>query len=401
MPAISRWPHVVVLDPLVPGLALARRMTRLGARVTVIEERPYASRSRHVDGVIAPYQRDGEAWLEAIAEVARASEECALLTGSDRGSELLCAAALPGNVHAFERGSPAHGALMDKTRAGDIALRAGVRVPWYATLHGEADLARVTDQAPWPCVVKPALSHQWRELYGEERAFLVENGEHAHRVVGRPLAAGLVMVLTQYIPGGDDHVEEAIVVRGRDGDLAVHFGCRKLRQDPPGFGSTAVGESSPLPETLELAVRVLGEAGFVGVAGVEAKRHAETGERWFLEANVRLPAQWGLGDACGVEASRRLVGALCGRASGAAPQPRPGVRFMRPEIHWRGVLQDLKEAPARRRGAVAVSAIRPYFGAGETGLLDLRDPGPLLPIASGFVLRRLRRLFGRPSAPAP
>jgi predicted ATP-grasp superfamily ATP-dependent carboligase len=390
------WPHVVVLDPLTPGLALARTMTRLGACVTVIEDKPFVACSRNVESVIAPYQSGGEAWLQALRGIAASIGPAVVLTGSDRGSELLARAPdLPGNLFVFERAGGAHAALMNKDESARIARRARVNVPWSARITAEDELARAVAEAPWPCVVKPTLSHEWREHYGEERAFLASDAQTAKRLLRAPLEKGLEMQLCQFIPGGDEDVEEAIVVRVGDGSFPVRFGCRKLRQHPPGFGSTALGESSALPETMAIAQRVLDEAGFVGVAGVETKRDPDTGERWFLEVNVRLPAQWGLGDACEVQASRRLVAVLSGRRLGGAPPMRPGVRFVRPEIDWHGVAEVVRAAPALRRPGLLWRASRPYFGARELGVLDVRDPGPLLRLAREFVTRRLRRLAAR------
>jgi D-aspartate ligase len=387
------WPHVVLLDPYNAGLALARRMTRLGARVTVVESHPVVARSRGVKGIVEPYKQGGERWFDVLAEVAGHSEECVVLTGTDRTSEWLVHAGdrLPRNVRAFERHSGAHLELMSKERAEVIARRAGVRVPWTASVSTREQFAAAASRAPWPCVVKPVLSHEWRDRYGERRAFLARDADAAEALVGGPLDDGVSMLLSQYIPGDDGDVEEAIVVRLADGSYPVRFGCRKLRQYPVGFGETAVGESSTLPETMALAQRVLDEAGFVGVAGVETKRHAHTGERWFLEVNVRLPGQWGLGDACGVRASPRLVAALCGRELPPQPPLRAGVRFVQPDLDWHGVLPAIRAAPARSRVAVAWRLSRPYLGARELGMFDPRDPGPLLALLGQFVGRRLGR----------
>jgi D-aspartate ligase len=388
------WPHVVLLDPYNAGLALARRMVRLGARVTVVESLPIVGRSRGVQGILEPYKPGGGRWLKLIEELARDGEECVVLTGTDRASEWLVQAAesLPSNVRAFERTDGAHLTLMSKERADAIAQSAGVRVPWTACVSSHEQFADAAARAPWPCVVKPVFSHEWRDRYGEKRAFFTEDPNAAEQIVDRPLADGVQMLLSQYIPGGDSDVEEAIVVRLVDGSYPVRFGCRKLRQYPPGFGETAVGESSTLPETAELARRVLDQAEFVGVAGVETKRHAETGERWFLEVNVRLPGQWGLGDACGVEASPRVVAALCGRELGPQPALRPGVRFVQPDLDWHGVLPAVRSVPARRRLALARRLLRPYFGARELGMFDPRDPGPLVALFVQFAGRRVERL---------
>ncbi len=391
---VPPWPHVIVLDPYNSGLAAARCMVRMGARVTVVEEEMVVGRSRKVHGIVAPFRADGGQWLQTLQQIAATSTECVALTGTDRGSAWLVGVAdrLPSNLRIFEHAGSAHLALMDKTRADQIARAAGVQVPWTGRVSSGEELAQVAAQAPWPCVVKPALSHEWRSRYGSARALLARDADEAADLLRRPLGDGLEMLLSQYIPGGDDDVEEAIVVRLADGSYPVRFGCRKLRQYPSGFGETAVGESSPLPETMALAQRVLDQAGFVGVAGVETKRHPQTGERWFLEVNVRMPGQWGLGDLCGAAATPRLIASLCGRELDEQPLPRRHVSFVQPDLDRHIVLSTLQRAPWRGRPRVAWQFLRPYTRARDLGMFDPRDPGPLLALTGLFLGRRAARL---------
>jgi predicted ATP-grasp superfamily ATP-dependent carboligase len=393
------WPHVVVLEPESAGLALARAMVRAGARVTMIVRPGHQmeTHSRGVEHVLASFEPDGEPWLAAIEQLAAEGGELVVLPMTDRGSEILANAAerFAPNVRAFERSGEAHMALMDKETADVIARRAGVAVPWTRVVHSVAELDQLAAVAPWPCVVKPIYSHAWRERYGEERVFVAHDVQEVARLVEQPLRDGVGMLLCQYIPGGDADVEEAIVVRLADGSYPVCFGCHKLRQSPRGFGATALGVSDPLPETTAMARRVLDEAGFVGVAGVETKRHRETGERWFLEVNVRVPAQWGLGDACGADASRRLVAALAGRELGEAPVPRAGVGIVVPVLDVAVVRKMLCEVSAWRRPAELLRLLRPYLKARELGLLDPRDPGPGFAWARSVARRRLARLRPR------
>jgi predicted ATP-grasp superfamily ATP-dependent carboligase len=396
---VSDWPHVVVLEPHSSGLALSRAMVRAGARVTniVTPGHEWETHSRGVERAIAPFDPDGEQWLQAIERLAAESEELVLFPATDRGSELLAkhAERLPANARAFEVSGAGHLALMDKETADGIARGAGVNVPWTKAVHSLEELGELAREAPWPCVVKPVLSHEWRGRYGEERVFVVQDAREAARLLARPLRDGVGMLLCQYIPGGDDDVEETIVVRLADGSYPLCFGCRKLRQEPPGFGATAVGFSAPLPETTALARAVLDAAGFVGVAGVEAKRHPQTDERWFLEVNVRIPAQWGLGDACGADASTRVVAALIDRELGPPPTPRAGVGVVVPLLDARVLRVLLREVPAWRRPARLLGLLRPYLRARELGLLDPRDPGPGLAMARTVAGRRLPRLIGR------
>ncbi len=374
------WPHVVVIEPFAAGLAIARRMVRLGARVSFIVEPGHTleSHSRRVHSTVSGFGTDGEAWIGALAQITIDGQEAVVLPASDRASELLLRwkDKLPENLRMFERSGRRHLALMDKESADEIATRAGVAVPFTAAVHDESDMNEAFARAPWPCVVKPIFSHQWRMRYGEARVFVVEDAAAAARRLEQPLRDGIGMLLCQYIPGGDDAVEEAIMVRLADGTYPISFGCQKLRQYPRGFGVTTLGRSSHLPETTELARRLLDEAGFVGIAGVEAKRHPDTGERWFLDANVRVPTQWGLGDACGVQATPRLVSVLCDRELTRQRPLRAGVRFVVPEVDADACRELLQEAPVRQRPQLAMKLIRPYLGAGEMGMLNPRDPLP-------------------------
>jgi D-aspartate ligase len=395
----SNWPHVVVIEPHSAGLALARTIVRAGARVTMIAQpgNDWETHSRGVESVVVDFGEHGDAWVQALQRLASGSATLVALPTSDRGSELLVRARerLPGNVRTFERPDDAHLALMHKETAEAIARRAGVNVPWTAAVRTLDELEALAAEAPWPCVVKPALSHLWQGRYGDGHVFVVHDAAEAAGRLVEPLRQGLGMLLSRYIPGGDEDVEEAIVVRLADGSYPVAFGCRKLRQSPRGFGATALGVSDPLAETTALARAVLDEAGFVGVAGVEAKRHAQTGQRWFIEVNVRMPAQWGLGDASGADASRRLVATLAGQQLGSAPVPRAGVNIVVPLLDARATRALLRAAPVWRRPDLAARLFLPYLRAGELGLLDPRDPGPGAAAVRAVLARRRKRSAAR------
>ncbi|HEX8204577.1 MAG TPA: hypothetical protein VF587_00810 [Solirubrobacteraceae bacterium] len=368
--------HVAILEPSNGGLAVARRLVRAGFRVSALTPpgNAFIAASRGVEGhVLGP-----EGWGEALRSLA-AEGPLGILAGADRACEYLAEhrEELPGSALTFERPGGAHLPLMHKDTADAIARRAGVLVPWTAAISGEDDLRAAAGDAPWPCVLKPVLSHEWRAIFGWERVLVVEDLDDALRRAAPAFAAGLELVMSEYVPGGDDAVEEAIVVRADDGSYPVRFGCRKLRQFPRGFGAASICVSHPIPETHALTKALLDEAGFVGVVGVEVKRHAETGRHYFIEANVRLPTQFGLGDAAGADASRRLVATLAGERLGPPPQPRYGVKLVFPELEVKAAATVLRDAPRGKRAATVRDLLGSYRGTRELGLLDPRDTGPL------------------------
>ncbi|HEX8065110.1 MAG TPA: hypothetical protein VF520_01150 [Thermoleophilaceae bacterium] len=391
-------PAVVFLEPANGGLATARSLVRAGERVTMLASPGdwFTARTRGARGrVLSDLPEGREEWLSALAAEARGGDVL-VLTGADRASELLAEARgeLPPEVRTFESEDGAHLPLMDKALCHEIAQGAGVRVPWTAPVASDDDLRRAAADAPYPCVVKPAMSHEWRALFGMERVLLAHDAEELEEQARPALDARLELIVSEYVPGGDDSVEEAIVVRTADGSYPVSFGCRKIRQCPPGFGAASLCVSDPVPESAEIARAVLDHAGFVGVAGVETKRHAATGEHVFLEVNVRLPTQFGLGDAAGVEASKRLYATLAGHEVGPQPPLVSGVKLVFPQLELRLALPLIQDGSGRVRALREMAAS--YRGVREAGVFDLRDPVPGLALLGSMGRRAVTRLAGRP-----
>jgi len=390
---------VVLLDPFNGGLAAARALRRRGQSVVVIAgaNNSHTTRSRGVEGHRVPFAGGGEAWFDLLTRLAGRGPQF-VLTGTDAASAWLTAVRerLPPEIVCFERHDDAHATLMSKDTADALARAAGVKVPWTTPIYAPEDVWAAAAEAPWPCILKPVLSHRWRLAMGEDRVMLVTGAAEAAREAERALAAGFPLVLSEYVPGGDGDVEETIVVRAADGSYPVAFGCRKIRQYPVGFGVASLCEFADLPESMSLARAVLDTAGFVGVAGVETKRHAETGARYFLEVNVRIPTQWGLGDSSGLDASARLVATLRGEALGPQPPARRRARLVYPEQDARAVAAAVRGASGFERGAVAWRLVRSYAGTRDFGILDLRDPAPGLACLGGALGRRVAARFGRP-----
>lgn len=379
-----------MLDPYNGGLAASRSLVRAGHDVTVVagEVSGYASHTRGATGRVAPE----EEWLAVLTDLAAAGP-AAILTGADRASEFLAGHrdALPQGLRAFETADDAHLPLLAKDTSDEIARRSGVRVPWTRTMADDDALTSAAAEAPYPAILKPVLSHVWRGVFGDDRVMLVPDADAARRVGEKALEAGLAMVMSEYVPGGDDCVEEALMVRAEDGTYPVYFGCQKIRQYPVGFGAASLCEVAELPETLALARAVLDEASFVGVCGVETKRHAETGERYFLEVNVRIPTQWGLGDAAGLEASVRLAATAHGERLGPQGPIRRRARLLFPELDARAALTRIRGVPNGQRPAELLDLLRSYRGVRDLGLLDPRDLGPLGNKLSVGLRKRIRR----------
>ncbi|MEA3056574.1 MAG: hypothetical protein QOD30_2006 [Actinomycetota bacterium] len=396
MPSDPARPRAVILQPSNGGLSVARALVRRHVPVELLatSHDSHTVATRGAVGKVLPDFDDPDAWLTALRSCA-ARGPAVVLCGSDEASAFLASHRddLPAALHFFERCDDVHLPLMDKTTSYELCVAAGVRAPATFPVASADDLEHAAGRAVYPSVVKPVLSHRWRPVFGDDRVLLADDAGELRAHCEKALGAGLEVIVSEYVPGGDDCMEEAILVRAADGTFPMQFGCHKLRQWPRGFGASSLCESDPLEESLAMARTLLTHTGYVGVAGVEVKRHATTGDRYFIEVNVRIPTQFGLGDACGADASWRTYATLADIDLEAAPRGRDGVKLVFPELE----LARLRRFARGERGdgdpATWREWLRTYRGTRTAGVLDPRDPGPLLRIVRAALGRRAKRLL--------
>jgi predicted ATP-grasp superfamily ATP-dependent carboligase len=234
----------------------------------------------------------------------------------------------------------------------------------------------VAARATYPSLLKPVLSHVYRNLFGTRRNILVHDPDELRTAAIPALDAGLEWLVTEFVPGPETNLEGAVTVRLADGSLALGYTRRKLRQHPPYFGAGSLLETVPAPEVMAMAQRLLEAANFVGISSLEAKRHEVTGEHVLMEINIRIPQNIGLGEAAGVEPSWRLYATLADiRLPPQRPQ-RDGVRVIVPSL-------EMRAAPAYvRAGDLSLRQLLGSYGSvRNVSGLSLKDPGPLAAFA--------------------
>ena len=376
-------PTAILLHPNEGCLRIAKRLNRRGVPVCFLAppSAAFFARSRHVDGYLVPPLPEGaDAWVERLESLAERGPGI-LLSGSDSATEFLVRerSRVPAVLRSFEAPGSAHLDLMSKTGSYELARRAGLRVPRIRPVRTMQQIPEAVGAAPFPCIVKPVLGHQGKRAGGHHTR-LVEDGDELTAYCAAAIADGIEMLVSEWVPGPETLLEAAVTVRASDGSYALCYARRKWRQWPPDIGVGTLHESTGAPETVRAAKLLLDEAGFEGVSIVEFKRDPRTGEPVLIEANVRIPMGFGLGDACGADASWRLYATLAELPLGPQPRTRDGVKALIPQLDVQAVAAGLRE------GRFSLpQVIGSYRQVGDFGVLDPRDQAPAFGLLAGKI----------------
>ena len=186
---------------------------------------------------------------------------------------------------------------------------------------------RLTRPVNFPCVLKPVSAHHWRkarnwERVGARKAICVASFEELHEEYSRIALADNRALLQEAVPGGDDHLLIAACYMDRDGNLAASFTAQKLAQVPEEFGTGCIVQTVDRPELIPLAVRLLQEMRFTGIAEVEFKWNKSAKEYQLIEVNPRPWDQHRLGHSSGID----LIWLAYHEYAGL-PLPRPASGF--------------------------------------------------------------------------
>jgi predicted ATP-grasp superfamily ATP-dependent carboligase len=354
-------------DPL-PGIVLGgketavpvcRSLGRAGIPVIAVgEARDPIADSRYCTQFI---EVDSSAGLERqwLAALTSNPAPGVFLPVSDHGVELVVR-----NRHrlealgyvCFETDASATLGMLDKGRSYELAAQVGVPTPKSLVLREPEDLEIPFDGFDFPFGLKPLEGHLFREHTGSfEKLIVVGDREELLSRAAPLLEAGIGLMATEIVPGGDDNLYGLYTYMGENGESFGDFTGRKLRQDPPHFGVGCYVRQEDQAEVAELGLRLLREIGYRGFAHVEFKRDPRSGVFKFIECNARFSLQIGLLTASGLDfplfAYRRALGIQAPPPAGYRRglhlwHPVPDLRSARQlhdegELTWWGWLKSL------------------------------------------------------------
>ncbi len=196
-------------------------------------------------------------------------------------------------------------------------------------------------------------------------------------------------IIQEFIPGGDDHVYECIVLIDQQRRTLGAVEFQKIRQYLPMRGMTSFGRTVLSQEMVPLCERLTQQAGYSGLIDVEFKKDADNGNWVFLEANLRLPIFNSVFPASGANMASLYVNSLLGKT-----QPKV---FAERTATWMHEENDLSNVLTRKVDTPVKEWLRQFFMSETYAFWNKRDPLPGL-YAFGRIfmlsLRKVLYLFG-------
>jgi predicted ATP-grasp superfamily ATP-dependent carboligase len=309
----------------------------------------------------APYD-----FVERIAEIVAGENAQLLIPIAEPAMlALLPARSRFGNCRIPFPGLDTFRALSDKERLLAEGAALGIRVPAQVIARDAAHAMTLADSLEYPVVLKPARSVG--EAGGERKKVGVSHATSAdalRRAVPALSPAVFPLLMQQRIEGPGI----GIFLLTWDGAVRVSFAHRRLVEKPPSGGVSVYRESVPMDEALlEQSRALLERFEWHGVAMIEYKRDARTGQAYLMEVNGRFWGSLQLAIDAGADFPRILASLSAGDAPAPPPSYKVGVRSR----WWWGQV-DHVIARVRRRAPVPRETVSTARAIGDLLTAPLR-----------------------------
>lgn len=348
MPGFNPVP-AVVLGAGINGLGVARSLARANVPTCLLDSDPrrpemytraaipLAIASTHGPALVDELVRLGTTQFAGVRPVLLLTQEESVKMVSQQRERLLplYRFSMPPNA-LLET-------LLHKLGFQRLAERFGCPIPALVRVGAVADLPAL-ERLRYPVVVKPGERH---DGYGRQfkKAYRIESAADAIELVGRILPVMPDVVVQEWTQGPDSNIFFCLQYIDAHDRVTASFTGRKIRSWPPQVGGTA--SCAPAPEAdaelAALTTKFFRDAGVTGMAAMEYKRDARSGEFRMVEPTVsRTDYQ---AEAATLNGVNLPFAAYCGELGIPVPTSRPASRAQA----WRVRSEDVQSARAQHQ----------------------------------------------------
>lgn len=385
-------PVVVVGLDSITGLQTARIFARRGIPVTGMAEdlAHFCCRTRVCERIVRA-ELSGDGLVEALVELGSSLDQKAVLVPCTDLSVLTIVRRKGELEPAYHIALPEAEVvelLTDKARFATYAKEQGLPIPKTMLLESREGVQEAVGSLRFPLVVKPPVKTALWERRAREKAYKVENGGELLALYDQVGDAADVLVAQEWIRGSEGDHFTCNAYFDREARPVVTFVTQKIRQWPPQTGQGSLAVESRNDAVRDETVRLFSGIGFWGLAYLELKRDADTGEHLIVEPNIGRPTgRSATAEAGGVELLYAMYCDVLG-----LPLPA-GLSQRYVGTKWIYLGRDLRSALYyRRRGELSFRGwVESLRGPKVDAVFSWRDPLPFcFDVGRVFTLRRRR-----------
>ncbi len=263
--------------------------------------------------------------------------------------------------------------LIDKAKFYAFAQSIGLPVPKSVVLRNRTEAEHAAQALTFPCVLKPRTKTAAWETHSKAKAYQVANAQEFLTLYDRCARWADALILQEWVVGGEANLYSCNCYFDANSNPLVTFIARKLRQWPPGTGTSCLGEECRNDIVEQETIQLFRNVDYRGLGYVEMKRDERTGQHLVIEPNVGRPTgRSAIAEAAGVDL---LYTMYCDCVGWPLPENRvqkyEGVKW----IYWR---RDLQSAfHYWRRGDLTLRAWwKSWRGRKGYAVYSRTDPGP-------------------------
>lgn len=284
--------------------------------------------------------------------------------------------------------------IIDKKGLSELAREHNLHTPLTFTVDQYSDLRAIATAIPYPCIIKPALSHKFVKIF-RQKCLIADNEDELISALQKARSSGLEVMVQEIVPGFDDQMYVFDVYINGQGRATHTFSGQKLRQFPINFGSSTLTHQFYDRRLIETGLEYMKRLGYRGYGEIEFKKRPQSGEYCLIEINARLSTLNILFDKCGVEFTYIMYRDLIGD-----PLPDFHLEADQPWAFWHAYEDAISVAAYLRRKQLTVGqVVKPWLSHHKAHAIWAADDIKPLFSFTGLLANKaggkLRRLFNR------
>jgi predicted ATP-grasp superfamily ATP-dependent carboligase len=330
------------------GLAFARSLGRKGVPVVAVGAAGSPGmRSRYSYPVHFAVPGDDAELLGLLDDLGRNLPSRGVLLPADDAYVLFVSrnrSALNRYFDFVVADSPTLEKLANKKYQYEHARSLGIPIPETHVLDTAGRIDEVADEVAdavgFPCLIKPAYSHLWRQyrastgLRDVSKLARVDSRNELIDYYGRMSGSGVELIVQELIEGEVDGLYALYTYVSAKCEPLALFIRRKLRQWPILYGNGCYSTAAREPSVLALGLELLRGTRYRGLANIEFMKDPRDGQLKLIEFNVRSASQIALAVDAGVDIPFIAY-------SDTAGKPVAPVDSYREDVKWIDFGQDL------------------------------------------------------------